>query len=106
MARWSTGDLTMTDQLATASSASDANKPPSPTARPPKSAIVLKLLSRTRGATVEEMQAATGWQPHSVRAFLSGRRKAGLTFVKEERKKGETSYRTVAAAKPVAEPWA
>jgi hypothetical protein len=89
----------MTDQLATASQASDANKPPSPTARPPKSAIVLKLLSRTRGA-------ATGWQPHSVRAFLSGRRKAGLTLVKEERKTGETSYRAVAAAKPVAEPWA
>jgi len=41
------------------------------------------------------MQASTGWQPHSARAFLSGLRKAGRTLVKEERKSGETSYRLV-----------
>ncbi len=89
----------MTDQLSTASTSPDATKQTTPAARPPKSVIVLKLLTRVRGATVEEMQAATGWQPHSVRAFLSGRRKAGQTFAKEERKTGETSYRLVAAAK-------
>jgi hypothetical protein len=69
-----------------------------------KSSIVLKMLGRARGATVAEVQEATGWQPHSVRAFLSGRRKAGLSLGKEERKSGETSYRTVTVAKPAAEP--
>lgn len=48
--------------------------------RPTKSAILLKLLSRKGGADVPALQAATGWQPHSVRATLSGLRKAGYTI--------------------------
>jgi hypothetical protein len=67
---------------------------PTPTAKTPsKSAAVIKLLTRARGATVAEMELATGWQPHSVRAYLSRLRKAGRTLDKEERKSGETSYR-------------
>ena len=69
---------------------------PASAARPAaNSAIAKKLLARTRGATIAEIQAATGWQPHTVRAFLSGLRKARRTLVKEERKSGETSYRLV-----------
>lgn len=72
---------------------------PASTARPvANSAIAKKLLARARGATIAEMQAATGWQPHSARAFLSGLRKAGRSLVKEERKSGETGYRLVALA--------
>lgn len=71
--------------------ASTAAKPPS------KSAAVIKRLTRARGATVAEMQAATVWQPHSVRAYLSSLRKAGRTLDKEERRSGETSYRLAAA---------
>jgi hypothetical protein len=72
---------------------------PTPPARPAaNSAIAKKLLARARGATIAEIQGATGWQPHSARAFLSGLRKAGRTLVKEERKSGETSYRLVAVA--------
>lgn len=63
-----------------------------------KSAAVIKLLSRARGATVVEMQTTTNWQPHSVRAYLSGLRKAGRTLGKEERKSGETCYRLIAEA--------
>ena len=37
-----------------------------------KSAAVLRLLRRKRGATIGELQKATGWQAHSVRGFLSG----------------------------------
>ena len=76
-----------------------------PAATPPaapkpssKSATVLKLLSRVRGATAAELGEPTGWQPHSVRAYLTGLRKKGLTIVREKRKTGETAYRIVDAA--------
>jgi hypothetical protein len=37
-----------------------------------KTAKVLDLLKRTGGASLKELMKATGWQPHSVRGFLSG----------------------------------
>lgn len=82
----------MTNELNAAASipATTAAKPPS------KSAAVIKLLIRARGATIAEIQTATNWQSHSVRAYLSGLRKVGRTLGKEERKSGETSYRLVA----------
>ena len=40
--------------------------------KPTKSSLVLKLLSRRNGATLSDLMAATGWQAHSVRGFLSG----------------------------------
>jgi hypothetical protein len=50
---------------------------------------LLALLRRPEGATVAEMQGATGWQPHSVRGALSGliAKKLGheVTSTKEER---------------------
>jgi Protein of unknown function (DUF3489) len=62
----------------------------------PKSALVQKLLFRTRGATLAEMEEATGWQSHSVRAFLTGIRKKGLVLVREARKDGVSAYRIAA----------
>ena len=59
----------------------------------PKSVLVTKLLRRGKGATLAELQDATAWQPHSVRAFLSGLRKKGEVLVKEQRKSGDTAYR-------------
>lgn len=73
----------------------DAGSSEAPT-RPPatsKSEGVIKLLRRAKGATLAEMQEATSWQPHSVRAFLSGLRKKGTAVTKEQRKSGETAYR-------------
>ena len=88
----------MTETI-TAHEQAPASAPPASTARPTaNSATAKKLLARTRGATIAELQTATGWQAHSARAFLSGLRKAGRTLVKEERKSGETSYRLVAVA--------
>jgi hypothetical protein len=60
-----------------------------------KSALVLKLLSRERGATVAELVKSTSWKEHSVRAFLTGVRKTA-TLVKEERPYGSIVYRITA----------
>lgn len=88
----------MSDTI-TASNSASAPAPTAPAARPvANSTVAKKLLARSRGATIAEMQAATGWQPHSIRAFLSGLRKSGRNLLKEERKSGETSYRLVADA--------
>lgn len=60
-----------------------------------KSAKVITLLRRATGATVKELIRATGWQPHSVRGFLSGvvRKKLGLNLTTMERKNGERAYK-------------
>ena len=54
-----------------------------PAATKTKQQACLDLLSRREGATIEELQAATGWQQHSVRGFLAGavRKKLGLTLL-------------------------
>ncbi len=45
-----------------------------------KQAILIEMLSRAKGATIEEMAAKTGWQAHSVRGAISGtlKKKLGL----------------------------
>jgi Protein of unknown function (DUF3489) len=47
----------------------------------------IDLLSSKEGATIEELQAATGWQQHSVRGFLAGavKKKLGLTLLSERK---------------------
>ncbi len=57
---------------------------------------MIKLLLRAKGATPTELIAATDWQPHSLRAFLSGLRKKGREVIREERKGGGYAYRIVA----------
>ena len=36
-----------------------------------KKAVILRLLQRLAGAGLEKLMAATGWQSHSMRGFLS-----------------------------------
>ena len=57
-----------------------------------KTAIILDLIRRPKGATLEELMAAAGWQAHSVRGFLSAvvGKKMGL---KRESTKGEDGKR-------------
>ncbi len=53
-----------------------------PAVRPgTKQALLIDLLKRKKGATIDEAVAATGWQPHSVRGAISGalKKKLGLT---------------------------
>jgi hypothetical protein len=66
-----------------------------PKPAPTKAATIIKLLTRTRGATMTELSTATGWQLHSLRAFMSGLRKAGATIARAPRKSGEPAYRLV-----------
>ena len=67
--------------------------------RPPrkdnKQQICLALLSRSEGASIEQLQKATGWQPHSVRGFLAGavKRKLGMALVSEKTEGQPRRYR-------------
>lgn len=60
-----------------------------------KTEKVIKLLRRKNGATITELQKATGWQPHSVRGFLSGtlKRRMGLGIISQTNTKGMRRYR-------------
>jgi hypothetical protein len=71
----------------------------SATGKQTKQQICLDLLSRTEGAKIEELQAATGWQQHSVRGFLAGavKKKLGLTLLSEKPEAGPRRYRIVSA---------
>ena len=44
-----------------------------------KQATVLALLRRPEGASGPAMAEATGWAPHTVRGFLAGLAKKGIT---------------------------
>ena len=59
-----------------------ATPPPRPTS---KIAKVIALLERKQGATLVELTETTGWQPHSVRAALTGLRKQGYVLEKSKR---------------------
>ncbi|MEX2375097.1 MAG: DUF3489 domain-containing protein, partial [Dehalococcoidia bacterium] len=59
-----------------------------------KQDVVLALLRRPEGASIPEMVAATDWQPHSVRGFMSGalKKRLGLEVASEKDEKGERRY--------------
>jgi len=62
-----------------------------------KTKKVLELLQRPAGVTAKELMKVTGWQPHSVRGFLSGTvgKKMGLTVESTKRDDGERLYKIV-----------
>ena len=67
-----------------------------PTAREgSKKAIVLDLLKRPNGASLKEIMAATDWQAHSVRGFISGAitKKMGITVESFKTKEGDRAYK-------------
>ena len=64
--------------------------------RASKQAEVIALLRRPEGVTVDEVRAATGWQPHTVRGVFSGalKKKLGLAVVAAKEERGRV-YRIV-----------
>jgi len=59
-----------------------------------KKAIVLGMLRRPDGATLSDIMAATDWQAHSVRGFISGAlgKKMGLKVESVKRADGQRAY--------------
>lgn len=47
-----------------------------------------KLLERKSGATIQQIQAAFGWQPHTAQAAPSTLRKAGFAVVRADTDNG------------------
>jgi hypothetical protein len=59
-----------------------------------KTAKILDLLRRPGGASARELLKATGWQPHSLRGFLSGTvgKKMQLSLTSTKGENGERVY--------------
>lgn len=59
-----------------------------------KTATILELLKRAGGATAKELLKVTGWQPHSLRGFISGTlgKKMGLAVTSTKGEDGERTY--------------
>jgi len=60
-----------------------------------KKAIVIELLKRPEGASLNDIMSATDWQAHSVRGFISGAltKKMGLNVESSKRDDGVRIYR-------------
>ncbi len=57
-----------------------------------KQALVVSLLERDGGATLDDLVGATGWLPHTARAALTGLRRKGYDLLKRKRSDGKTMY--------------
>ncbi|MCW5680009.1 MAG: DUF3489 domain-containing protein [Xanthobacteraceae bacterium] len=67
--------------------------------RPRRKDKFTELLTRTRGASIEEISKATRWLPHSCRAQISSLRKAGHNVDTAPGNEGKVVYRIIGAAK-------
>jgi hypothetical protein len=56
-----------------------------------KQALMIELLKRPEGATVEQIAAATGWQHHTIRGAISGALKKKLGLTVEARRSAPTA---------------
>ena len=60
-----------------------------------KQNVMIQLLRRPEGVTLQELMDASGWQAHSVRGFISGAlgKKMGLPVASTRREDGQRVYR-------------
>jgi hypothetical protein len=82
---------------ASTSAMADATQTSAPR-RLSKKAAIEALVQRKEGAEIADLMAATGWQEHSIRAALTGLRKAGHTISRVRDDSGATRYRICGAA--------
>ena len=62
-----------------------------------KQALLIEMLGRVDGASMDELTAATGWLPHTTRAALTGLRKKGHPITRAKGQDGRTVYRICGA---------
>ncbi len=62
-----------------------------------KLAMVVALLRRPEGASIEALMAATGWLPHTTRAALTSLRKRGMMVLRDKVSDGSSRYCIVEA---------
>ncbi len=79
-------------------SASDGVQPPANTKR----AQLIAMLERAEGASVAEIGQRLGWLPHTVRAAITGLRKAGREVTRSKDANDRSVYR-LAPVKTAAE---
>ena len=68
-----------------------------PTKPPSKTSLILGMLQREEGTTLEQMVEATGWLPHTTRAAMTGLRKKGHAIIRTK-VDGVTRYTIAAGA--------
>lgn len=79
----------------------DETPPPAPKERKPregtKQALLIEMLRRPEGATIDEIVTATGWQSHTIRGAMAGalKKKLGLTITSEKDETRGRVYRIV-----------
>ena len=73
----------------------DEEAKPSKAPRVTKQQIMIDMLSRPEGATIEELIEATGWLSHTCRGAMSGalKKKLGLTITSEKEDQRGRVYR-------------
>lgn len=57
---------------------------PVPAPRTTKRSLLIDLLKREGGASLDEMIGATGWLPHTTRAAMTGLRKSGMDVMSDK----------------------
>lgn len=63
-----------------------------------KKALLLEMLNRSAGASIDALTGATGWLPHTTRAALTGLRHGGYSVERFRRDDGVSAYRLLGGA--------
>jgi hypothetical protein len=82
--------------------AGDAESSPAQIRAGSKQATIVKLMSRPKGATLDEMIEATEWLPHTTRDALTGLRKRGFALERINDEAKGSVYRIKSDRVPVA----
>ncbi len=99
---WETGggeaDATPENKPPEEKPAKKTNSKPKPTGAPregTKQALLVDMLRRPEGATIDQIVESTGWQRHTARGAISGavKKKLGLDVTSEKTEGGERVYR-------------
>jgi biotin operon repressor len=62
---------------------------------------LLAMLRTGTGASLEDMTGATGWQPHTVRAAMTGLRKRGYAIERHVEGNASATVPALAAPRPL-----